>query len=168
MNSIYMNISRVFILSILVSVPAIGDLDYEDVTGTWASSGFGSKVQIEACDPADLPTELCGRITWLWNALDENGTALTDANNSDRAARGRALIGIRILSGFRKDSDGVWRGGKVYNPDDGRTYSGSIQSTGNGLLELKGCALKIFCQTQLWRRTRDVCTGTTTLEGASG
>lgn len=125
--------------------------------GTWATTGFGSKVQIYPCENGRNPVELCGSITWLWEELDEQGIARVDGNNPDKTLRGRALVGTQILSGFRQNEDGVWKGGKVYNPDDGRTYSGTIQDTPTGLLKLKGCALKFFCQTQQWRRTADVC-----------
>lgn len=70
--------------------------------------------------------------------------------------RGQPLIGTIILRGFAETAPGVWSGGSVYNPDDGRSYSGTIRLTATGMLELKGCALGIFCQTQRWRRPRAI------------
>jgi len=49
----------------------------------------------------------------------------------------------------------IWSGGELYNPDDGRTYTGEIRVK-RGTLELRGCALRIFCQTQTWRRPDEV------------
>lgn len=50
---------------------------------------------------------------------------------------------------------GVWTGGELYNPDDGRTYTSVIRFVA-GTLELRGCALSVFCDTQIWRRPEDV------------
>lgn len=97
-------------------------------------------------------------ITWLWDAMDANGARRTDTKNRDRAARGTPLVGTRILSGFRRGQGDVWRGGKVYNPDNGRTYSGTIRLLPRGTLELKGCALNVFCQTRIWQRPAEVST----------
>lgn len=83
------------------------------------------------------------------------GRSRTDARNPDRALRARPLVGVEIVRGLRETAPGVWTDGALYNPDDGRTYSGEIRLR-NGLLELRGCALKIACQTQTWRRPRDV------------
>ncbi|MCQ0987969.1 DUF2147 domain-containing protein [Jiella marina] len=41
--------------------------------------------------------------------------------------------------------------GSVTDPRDDRTYSGSA-TVGGGTLKLTGCALKIFCKTQVWTR----------------
>ena len=60
-----------------------------------------------------------------------------------------------LLGGLRETAPGVWGEGALYNPDDGRTYDGEIRLKG-GTLELQGCALLVFCQTQTWRRPEDV------------
>ncbi|HEY9055700.1 MAG TPA: DUF2147 domain-containing protein [Aurantimonas sp.] len=41
--------------------------------------------------------------------------------------------------------------GTVTDPREDRTYSGKARVEG-GQLELTGCALKIFCKTQIWVR----------------
>lgn len=141
---------------------------------TWVTPGFGSKVTLAPCAPGQQPLELCGTITWLWQGIekqgferqeferqeferqefDKHGEPLGDKRNPDKSAR--TLIGTQILSGFQLQH-GVWRGGRVYNPDDGRTYSGTIRLMPDGTLQLQGCALRIFCQTQTWRRESQVC-----------
>jgi uncharacterized protein (DUF2147 family) len=44
-----------------------------------------------------------------------------------------------------------WTGGRLYNPEDGRDYKGSLQLRSDSTLVVSGCALFI-CQTQVWRR----------------
>jgi uncharacterized protein (DUF2147 family) len=78
-----------------------------------------------------------------------------DSANPD-AARGRPLLGTEILSGFSAKSADHWTGGKIYNPEDGRTYDASIRVNGADTLSLEGCFLFI-CRKQLWRRAGSVC-----------
>lgn len=124
-----------------------------DIAGRWATQGFGSIVEFRPC--ASPEETMCGRILWLWAPTDSAGRPRTDSHNPDRALRSRTLIGVEIVSGLRQTAPGVWSDGALYNPDDGRTYAGSI-SLKEGSLELKGCAMGVFCQTQTWRRAADV------------
>ncbi|MGD9979472.1 MAG: sterol desaturase family protein [Hyphomonadaceae bacterium] len=124
-----------------------------EIGGNWATRGFGSIVQFRPC--AGAAETMCGRIIWLWEPNDERGRARTDTHNPDRALRARSLIGVEIVRGLRQTEPGVWSDGALYNPDDGRTYTGTIRLQG-GALELRGCALGVFCQTQIWRRPESV------------
>lgn len=124
-----------------------------DIAGRWATQGFGSIVEFRPC--AGRPDTLCGRILWLWEPNDPSGRRRTDAHNPDKALRSRPLIGVEIVRGLRETAPGVWSDGSVYNPDDGRTYTGMVRVRA-GRLELKGCALNVLCQTQTWRRPEEV------------
>lgn len=124
-----------------------------DISGRWATQGFGSIVEFRPC--AGAAETMCGRIVWLWEPNDAEGQPRTDRRNPDRALRSRSLVGVEILRGLRETTPGVWSEGSVYNPDDGRTYTGMIRLR-NGALELRGCALNLFCQTQTWRRPEHV------------
>jgi uncharacterized protein (DUF2147 family) len=123
------------------------------IAGSWATPGFGSIVELRPC--ASEPTTLCGRIVWLWQPNDEQGRPRLDRNNPERTARARPLLGLEIVRGLRAAAPGVWDDGAIYNPDDGRTYTGDVRARG-GVLELRGCALRVFCETQTWRRPGDV------------
>jgi len=100
------------------------------------------------------PQAQCGRIVWLWSP-NERGRPRTDAHNPDPALRSRPLLGIELVQGLRQTAPGVWTQGRLYNPDDGRTYGGTVRLKG-GVLELEGCALKVVCRSQTWRRPQDV------------
>lgn len=124
-----------------------------DIAGRWATPGFGSIVELRPC--AIAPDAMCGRILWLWDPNDAAGKRRADAHNPDRALRSRPLIGVEIMRGLRETSPGEWTDRSVYNPDDGRTYTGAVKLR-NGRLELRGCALNVICQTQVWRRLDEV------------
>ena len=136
---------------------AAGDMESPPtIWGDWATPGLGSIVSIQSCDSGRGQKHACGRIAWLWDATGKDGAPRRDLENPDPKLRAKPLAGAVILSGFRESTAGVWIGGTVYNPDDGRRYTGAIRVRGDGALELEGCALRIFCQTQTWRRTGEL------------
>jgi uncharacterized protein (DUF2147 family) len=136
-----------------ISPPNIAHAQAAGVDGNWATRGFGSIVQFQPC--VRVPDTMCGRIIWLWEPNDEHGRPRADGRNPDRALRTRSLIGVEIARGLRQIGPGIWGDGALYNPDDGRTYTGAIRLR-DGALELRGCALGVLCQTQIWRRPEDV------------
>lgn len=50
--------------------------------------------------------------------------------------------------GRLEGADGTYEG-KITDPADDKEYSG-FAKINNGRMELKGCALVIFCKTQIW------------------
>lgn len=126
-----------------------------DLAGRWMTEDFGSIVEFRPCVQA--PGEVCGRIVWL-RRQTSGGRPGADGRNPNPGLRARPLMGVEIVTGLRETAPGVWTGGRLYNPEEGRTYSGSIRIAG-GALELKGCALSIICRSQTWRRANDLAAG---------
>lgn len=135
-----------------MAAPAFAAESRAELSGRWATEGFGSIVQFWPCPTA--PRDMCGRMIWLWAPAPE-GRPRLDRQNPDPMLRSRQLVGIEIVGGLRETAPGIWTGGRLYNPDDGRTYTGTVRLRG-GLLELKGCALNVVCRNQTWRRPQDV------------
>ena len=122
-----------------------------DVLGTWATAEEKSHVEIVACP--DAPEKLCGTIVWLKQPNDEAGVPKTDKNNPDEALRSRPIVGLPLLSGFEPDitEAGRWTEGKIYNPEDGETYSCTMELLPDGRLEVRGyVGLPIFGKSQIW------------------
>jgi uncharacterized protein (DUF2147 family) len=140
------------VLFAFVTTSPAGAQGRHDLTGRWATEGFGSIVEFRPC--AGAAGEMCGRIVWLWSAAP-GGRPRLDRRNPDASLRGRSLVGVEIVSGLRQTTPGVWTGGRLYNPDDGRTYDGTIQLR-DGQLELRGCAIRVVCRNQTWRRPQDL------------
>ena len=67
--------------------------------------------------------------------------------------KGQRLIGLRILWDLRKDGD-VWTGGKILDPDNGKTYKCSIAvEEGGKKLKVRGfIGLSLLGRTQCWLR----------------
>lgn len=106
-----------------------------DIAGDWATPGLGAVVRLAPCTGDS--ERLCGRLIWAW----------------DPPRLQRGAIGSQMLRDFRWSRE-AWIGGEVFNPEDGRTYSGSIRLDGE-VLRLRGCAGP-FCQTQAWRRLSSI------------
>ena len=114
--------------------------------GRWMTPGAAAVVEIAPCSGA---TGLCGTIRWLWDGLDDKGRPRLDTQNADTALRTRPLVGLSILSGMTRTTNGGWEG-RVYNPEDGQTYRATLRRPGTDTLTIEGCVLFI-CQKQVWR-----------------
>lgn len=134
----------------LIAAAALGALASPafaaDVTGLWSTPTNGGQVEIARCG-----NSLCGKLVTSQHIKEEPG--LKDIKNKDAAQRGRTLKGLQMLYDFT-GGPAKWTGGKVYNPDDGGTYSGSLEMLNDNQLKLKGCIIAPLCKTQVWNRVR--------------
>lgn len=121
----------------------------DPVEGDWLTQDGAAKVHVAPC--AGAPAKLCGKITWL-KEPNENGQPKRDAHNPDAALRSRPIVGLPFLRDFSQVGPGKWKGGKIYDPQSGKTYDSKMQVNANGTLKLDGCVL-MFCQSQTWKRS---------------
>ena len=126
----------------------------EIIEGEWVTQGYSAKVQIARC--AEAPEKLCGKIDWLWEAIDENGKARVDRNNPNSARRSDPVVGLSILRNFLGGEKSRWSDGTIYDPESGRTYKSSLTLRDATTLEVNGCVLFV-CKTQIWRKAESVC-----------
>ena len=134
----------------------------DGVTHRWATPGVSAIVELAPCagpstsgsSPSGAPTAgastLCGTVRWLWDALDDKGRPRLDGQNTDASLPTRPLLGLPILSGLMPAAGGGWSG-RIYNPEDGKTYSATVRRTASDTLLVEGCVLFI-CQKQVWRK----------------
>ena len=130
------------------------------VQGTWLTASGRAEVRIESCaDPAT--GALCGFIAGLINPRGPDGVvvapeAATDFRNEDPALRSRKVLGMPLIWGFKKTSDpNVFESGKIYNGENGKTYSANISLQTDGTLRLRGyVGSPMFGETQVWTRVK--------------
>ena len=123
---------------VLAAPPALA----AEANGIWARPGGSSRIQIAPCGGA-----LCGTLVWLREPRN-------DTNNPDPARRSRPLLGSQTVFGMVADGGGRWKG-KVYNAEDGKTYSGVMTLVGNTGLKLEGCVLGgLICKGETWQRVK--------------
>ncbi len=123
---------------LLFSVTALG-LD-DSVIGNWRTP-TGSTIQISRCG-----ANICA---WLIG-IRRDAPGHVDGNNPNQALRTRPLCGLEIGKDFHFTGPGRAEGGELYDPQSGRTYSGSMTRDGDKL-KLRGyIGLALFGRTETW------------------
>ena len=117
----------------------------ESIVGYWLAPQ--SIFEIKNCDGA-----LCAEIVQIFVAEGVDPKSILDSNNMDPELQSRPLIGINIFEGFNGefDSKNTLKGGKIYNPRDGKTYKSRLRLLDNGNLRVEGCVL-FFCGGDEWQ-----------------
>lgn len=109
--------------------------------GLWSRTGENGESHIRIALQGSIYT---GTIDWMENPRN-------DTENPDTALQGRPLVGVQIFTSTEEISPTKWEG-MLYNPEDGRTYNGSLEQTSANTLELEGCVLVVFCRSDTWTR----------------
>ena len=79
-----------------------------------------------------------------------------DDKNPDPALRDRPLKGMTIMSGFTYDGDGRWSGGRIYDPNSGKTYKATIRQVDANTIKLRGyIGISLFGRSDTWTRDDD-------------
>ncbi|TAJ72363.1 MAG: DUF2147 domain-containing protein [Phenylobacterium sp.] len=137
---------RALILAAGLALAAAPALAADPVEGEWLTQSGTAKVRIGPCPgKAD---RMCGAISWLKNPADSKAL---DSNNPDPKLKTRTILGLPMIRDFKQAAPGRWTGGKIYDPNSGKTYDSKIAVGANGTLKVEGCVLMI-CQAQTWRR----------------
>ena len=102
-----------------VTAPALAG----DASGVWQRSDGAARVQFSPCGGG-----LCGTIVWV------------------RDPKGPGKVGQQVFFGMGQAGPNKWTG-SAFNPEDGKTYDGSMTLAGNRLTT-QGCALGgMICKT---------------------
>ena len=116
------------VLLALASIAGGGALA-QDVTGTWLRDSGASRVRFAKCGEA-----MCGTLAWL------------------KDTSGPAKVGQRIFYDMKPSGAGKWSG-SAFNPEDGKTYAGTMTLAGDKLTTA-GCVLGgLICRSVVWNRT---------------
>lgn len=101
----------------------------QEVTGIWLRDSGASKVRLAKCGDA-----VCGTISWL------------------KDSSGPAKLGQRIFYDMKPSGAGKWSG-SAFNPEDGKTYSGTMTLAGD-TLTTAGCVMGgLICRSVKWSRS---------------
>lgn len=129
----------------------------QSVEGDWITPDRAAVVAIAPCS-----TGICGTVTRI---LARGANVPTkDVNNPDSRLRSRPLVGLQVLSGFKKEGP-FWKGGLAYDPKSGKSYKTTLALNSDGTMTVTGCVF-VICRSQRW--TRAVRNGTGTVgQGSS-
>ncbi len=124
--------------------------DADNILGQWYTNGDESIVEIYKCGES-----YCGKIVWLKEPLDhDTGEEKTDTYNPDESLKERKIIGMDIVWDFEAGRGNTWGGGKIYDPESGKTYSCKAKLK-KDKLNIRGfIGVSILGRTTVWTRTQ--------------
>jgi len=120
--------SKLAALAALGMLGGIATAGAQEVVGVWERDTGASRVRFSKCGEA-----LCGSLSWL---RDQNGPA---------------KVGQRIFYDMKPNGANKWSG-SAFNPEDGKTYSGTMTLSGD-MLTTAGCVMGgLICRSVKWMR----------------
>jgi uncharacterized protein (DUF2147 family) len=110
-----------------------------DPEGEWLVAERTAQIKI-----ADCGGTLWGIVSWEANpGLDEK--------NPNPAERGRPTLRMPVLLGMTASGPNQWAG-RIYNSDNGKTYSGGLTLVDADVLRVRGCIFGFLCGGENWTR----------------
>lgn len=134
------------VAAMLAAVPALADdpvFTPDTILGVWETehtdTGW-SHVEIY-----EEGGKIHGRIIWLKNPLYDAGEGVgvageprVDLKNPEEGLRDRPILGLALMEGFAFNGANKWEDGRVYDPENGKTYRGKLTLKDRDTLELFG------------------------------
>lgn len=119
-----------------------------DVIGIWLTPGENAaKIEIYK-----VGEKFYGKIVWMKNP-NINGKPKLDINNPNSSKRITPRLGLEIMKGFTFNGSDEWKGGNIYDPESGKTYSGYMYLKDRNTLKLRGyVGFSFLGRTETWTR----------------
>lgn len=140
------------LLSLLfVSISFLGFSKNNDnpdaIVGVWLNSTGKGQIQIYK-----QGNKYYGKLIWLKEPNDEKGKPRLDANNPNDELKTKPLLGLIILRDFKHDDD-EWKGGRIYDPQNGKDYKCFMKLKDNKTLNVRGyIGISLLGRTEVWTR----------------
>ncbi|WP_221269254.1 DUF2147 domain-containing protein [Mucilaginibacter sp. X5P1] len=151
MSVLKRNLIRLMLVMLtLVTVNIAAKAQTDQIEGLWYNDVKSGKILITR----EKDGKFYGKVVWLKEPL-KNGKPKVDELNEDEKLRGRPRLGLPVLYGFVKDGDNKYTDGKIYDPNNGKTYSCNITFKGNKL-DIRGyIGISLFGRTTTWTRAEN-------------
>ena len=117
--------------------------------GLWKTIDDDGKTAKSLVRISEQGGTLVGSIEKLLDPKDP-GDAKCDQCKYDR--KDKPVVGLQIIRGVKADGEGVWGGGEILDPNNGKTYRTRLKPIEGGKkLEMRGY-IGPFYRTQTWIR----------------
>ncbi len=135
-------IFTIILISTLLLAVIVNAFTGDDILGKWITSDGDAIIEFYKCGG-----KYCGRIIWAKEPEKK------DIHNPDPSLRTRPLLGATIFTDFVFNGNNEWKGGRVYNPDNGKRYKCKLTMESRDKLKVRGYLLcPIFGRTTVWKR----------------
>lgn len=106
----------------------------DQILGIWWTPDKDAKVRIYTA----VSGKICGKIIWLKEPTNPDGTPKLDKNNPDTEAQKNPIVNMVFLKHFVYQGDNKWEDGTIYDANNGKTYSCNIELDGPDKLNIRG------------------------------
>ncbi len=144
---------RVITLIALLALPALPILSahaQQAATGHWTTIDDATgkpKSVVEIYQARD--GSFAGRVTEI---LDTKDGPDPQCDKCSGPNKDKPIKGMVILWGLKPNGAGHWSGGRVLDPENGKTYKSKLELLDGGRkLGMSGC-IAFFCRQQVWIR----------------
>lgn len=138
------NLFKLIPVLLFTSALASGD---SDIVGVWVNSDGEGLIELSIENDV-----LSGKI--LGNSKSGESGRI-DSNNPDPELRDRPLKGLVFLKDFVEKKPGHWKGGTIYDPNNGKTYKCKITQIDADTIEIRGyIGISLIGRTVTWKRQK--------------
>ena len=134
----------------LITLPMSNAQAQQPPTGHWMTIDDASgktKSVVEVYQARD--GSFAGRVTEILDLKEGPNPLCVKCNGSNK---NKPIKGMVILWGLKPDGDERWSGGRVLDPENGKTYKSRLELLDGGRkLGMSGC-VAFFCRQQVWVR----------------
>ena len=137
-----------FLFAAALLMPAFAFAQTSPV-GLWKTIDDDGKTAKSLVRISEQGGALVGSIDKLLDPKDP-GDAKCDKCKDDR--KDQPVVGLQIIRGVKAEGDGIWGGGEILDPNNGKTYRTRLKPVDGGKkLEMRGY-IGPFYRTQTWIR----------------
>lgn len=134
---------------LLAVITAHAQSEGDKILGLWLSENKDGKIEVYKSGD-----KYYGKLVWGKTMYEADGrTSRKDEKNDDEKLRSRNLKDMVILTDFNFD-DGQYKGGKIYDPQSGNTYSCNMKLKDDKLSIRGYVGISLFGRSSSWTRTR--------------
>lgn len=141
------------VAAVLVLAPVAGAQELTPV-GRWTTTDDNTGKDRSIVVVTERDGKLYGHIEKL--ILDAGEDPAPKCDKCPDEKKDQPVIGLEILWGLKKDGD-EWSGGKILDPENGKSYKCWIQVIDDGRrLKVRGyVGISLLGRTQYWKKAKD-------------
>ncbi|MEO7531495.1 MAG: DUF2147 domain-containing protein [Sediminibacterium sp.] len=136
-----MKILQLLVAIVLITTLAQAQTTGDKITGLYWSPKKDAKIEIYK-----KGTKYFGKSVWVAHPRQ-------DTENPDKALQAREVQGIELLTDFTF-SDDTYKGGKIYDPESGKTYSCKMAIDGDKLKVRGYIGISLLGRTEIFERIK--------------
>ena len=143
-------LSRCF-AALLLAAASLGALAVPlSPVGRWQTIDDASHKPKSVVSITEKDGVISGTVVKIYDPAKQD--AKCDECAGDDPRKGQPVIGMTILTGLKQTGDNVYGGGRILDPNNGKTYNAKVTVIDGGKeLEMRGSIL-FFGRTQTWLR----------------